>query len=149
MIISVPEPLDSRKRKMPKDSQLSTSTGKRKSPLSSRKGSHVLAERWTWRSSDGTIWYPWEMETRHLFFTIRMIWNNRMPSAARVGVVRLYDFSEHYTEDYLAEAILHIGHELFQRTDLTPLWKSQLDQMRRFFLTRYNIDFYKMQLPEK
>lgn len=69
------------------------------------------------------------METRHLFHTLRMIWNNFMPPEKRVGAVRLYSFGPHYTQAYLADAIARIGQELLGRSDLRASWRAELDQM--------------------
>lgn len=84
---------------------------------------------WRWRSSNGALNAPTDMETRHLFFTLRMIWNNSQPEQARVGAVRLYCFGPQYTVPYMRQAILHIGRELFTRPDILPEWRSQLEQM--------------------
>lgn len=74
------------------------------------------------------------MNTRHLFHTFRMIWNNFMPTEWNVGVVKLYDFPPLYTRDYFADAIVFIGRELAQRKDLTPEQRAQLDQMAARFI---------------
>lgn len=84
---------------------------------------------WRWRSNGGELHAPAEMATRHLFHTLRMIWNNVMPEEARVGFVKLYWFGPQYTPRYLREATLHIGRELLGRPDLQPEWRAQLDRM--------------------
>ena len=90
-----------------------------------------IARGWKWRERTGAMVSPADMETRHLFFTLRMIWNNRMPAHMRVGRnVRLYHFGPHYTQRYLAEAIIAIGSELRSRTDMTAGWLRELRQMQ-------------------
>jgi len=91
--------------------------------------------RWRWRSRDGEHHYPRDMETRHLFHTLRMVWNNRMPPHMRVGErIRLYRFGSHYSHAYLGKAVLQIGAELFRRTDLTGLQQRELEEMAAWFL---------------
>ena len=92
-----------------------------------------LAKNWQWRGSNGDFYYPEAVETSHLFFTFRMVWNNFMPEEARVGQVKLYIFSSHYTKQYLTEAIKYLGHELFNRKDLRNSWKVQLAQMKQYY----------------
>lgn len=77
---------------------------------------------------------PRDMETRHLFHTLRMIWNNFMPTEWAVGVVKLYEFPRFYTKAYFADAIVFIGRELAQRRDLTPDQRAQLEQMAARFI---------------
>jgi hypothetical protein len=88
---------------------------------------------WQWRESNGKFHYPANMHTRHLFFTLRMIWNNFMPARMRVGAVTLYDFTGRYTRDYLKEAIYRIADELSRRDDMTAEWSAQLAAMRAWF----------------
>lgn len=90
-----------------------------------------IAAGWQWRSKDGRFTRPEDMETRHLFHTLRMIWNNTMLAAMRVGNVRLYHFGPHYTTTYLADAVCYIGNELLARPDMTPEQRAQIDQMAR------------------
>lgn len=76
-----------------------------------------------------------DMSTRHLFFTVRMLWNNFMPDPARVGDVRLYRFGSHYTREYMADAIRAMVPELERReANLHDDWKQQLSKMRGWFL---------------
>lgn len=91
-----------------------------------------MANGWTWRVKDGKEQlHPCNMVTRHLFFTLRMIWNHAMPAEARVGDnIQLYSFGPAYTEEYMRHAIAHIGTELLTRTDIQPAWQKQLDKMQ-------------------
>lgn len=95
-----------------------------------------IACGWKWRERTGARVSPSDMETRHLFYTLRMIWNNRMPEHMRVGAVRLYDFGPHYTRDYFAQAILAIGRELRSRTDMKPEWARQYQRMQQWLIDR-------------
>lgn len=48
--------------------------------------SKPLAKRtFKWRTAEGEWIAPEKMETRHLFYTLRMIWNHSVPAELRVG----------------------------------------------------------------
>ena len=96
---------------------------------------HILMERvatpargFKWRDRHGEMHAPQDMETRHLFYTLRMIWNHTMPEAARLPG-NLYALSPQYTQAYMLEAIRALGNELANRDDLTAEWSSQLQRM--------------------
>lgn len=96
-------------------------------------GTRDVSNGWVWRDRDGGLWKPSKMETRHLFHTLRMIWNNFMPERMRVGVIRLYAFPDFYTDAYFRDAVRAIGRELNTRQDLTPAWRAQLAEMASWF----------------
>jgi len=73
------------------------------------------------------------METRHLFYTLRMIWNHTMPESVRFRRYRNYQLGPFYTAEYLQQAITHIGRELLQRSDLRPKWQADLAHMAKHF----------------
>jgi hypothetical protein len=90
----------------------------------------VPAPNWEWRDRHGIMWDPRRMETHHLFYTIRMIWNNSMPLHMRVGNVIVYTFPDMYTIQYMRDAVLHLGKELLRREDKLAYWqKDELRQM--------------------
>lgn len=66
---------------------------------------------WTWRDHSGRFLEPAAMETRHLFYTLRMIWNHTLPESVRLHPYRRYRFSPFYTIEYLQQAIYYIGQE--------------------------------------
>ena len=81
-----------------------------------------------WRDRHGEHHLPARMETRHLFYTLRMIWNNTMPASARLPG-NLYSFGPTYTREYMLIAIVAIVPELAIRDDMTPEWRHQLQRM--------------------
>jgi hypothetical protein len=92
---------------------------------------------WTWRDREGQRHTPASLETHHLFYTLRMIWNHVVPSHMRVGKVRLYIFSaKHYSPRYFAEAVAALGAELMTRQDVTPEWEVELAQMAEWLRNR-------------
>ncbi|MBF3800110.1 hypothetical protein ISG21_00480 [Burkholderia pseudomallei] len=86
-----------------------------------------------WRDRHGDRHDPAKMETRHVFNTLKMIWNNTVPSYYRVGHnVRLYSFGPSYTREYMIKAVYHLGHELSKRV-LTSERLRLLRQMHSYF----------------
>lgn len=86
--------------------------------------------KWVWKTSDNRRLSPSNMDTNHLFNTLKMIWNHFMPTEFRITPFKQYSyFSSFYTREYLGEAIQKIGKELLNRDDLTPSQKDQLQYM--------------------
>jgi hypothetical protein len=98
----------------------------------------ALAHRdWTWRDRFGGLTRPDDMDTRHLFYTLRMIWNHAMPEHMAVGRnIRRYVFGPFYTAEYMREAVLRLGAELFSRDDLPTWMLAELDRIRAWLVPR-------------
>jgi hypothetical protein len=92
-------------------------------------------ETFAWRDRTGQLHLVKRMETRHLFYTLRMIWNHTMPASARLPG-NLYSFGPTYTRQYMIDAISAIVPELAQRKDMTPHWTAQLNRMKDWLRTR-------------
>lgn len=86
-----------------------------------------LDKEFQWKDIYHNFHYPKDMETRHIFFTLRMIWNHTMPQ--KIGTYVIYTFSEFYTPEYFKKAIVNLAAELLTRTDLQESWKSELRAM--------------------
>ncbi len=90
----------------------------------------MSSEKFLWRDREGNLWPVEKMETRHLFHTMRMIWNNTVAAGDRVGDVRLYRFNpERYSRAYMQQAVGRMYAELQSRTDLEPPWRAQMQKM--------------------
>ncbi len=101
--------------------------------------SREVIETFKWRDRMGTFTAPKDMPTRHLFFTLRMIWNNTMPAAARQPG-NLYTFPKFYTRNYMLTAVHQLARELATRTDMTAEWSVQLAAMVEY-LKRAQISY--------
>jgi hypothetical protein len=101
----------------------------------------IPARRFAWRTRDGQHIDVSRMETRHLFYTLRMIWNHTMPKDAKLKPYRSYAFSSFYTEQYLKEAIRHIFHELTGRKDISKRFVKELEIMAKYVL-KYKLEYY-------
>jgi hypothetical protein len=82
-----------------------------------------------WKDKHDNFHFPSDMETRHLFYTLKMIWNHTMPFEAKIVPYKLYDFGPYYTEEYLKKAIYYITIELSTRNDMKPNWQIELQRM--------------------
>lgn len=83
---------------------------------------------WRWRDRRGVFHRPEEMETTHLHHTFRMIWNNLYPNMSVGDELRLYRFDKrYYSPIYLAQAVEHLGEELFKRNVTPELRRELLD----------------------
>jgi len=90
----------------------------------------VPALTWRWKDRHDNMHAPRDMETRHLFYTFRMIWNHCAPPKARVGRnIQFYRFSPFYTADYMKQAVQHVWRELKTRRDLTAGQERELAEM--------------------
>ena len=82
-----------------------------------------------WRDKRGQFHKPKNMETRHIFYTLRMIWNHSMPEEAKIRPYREYDFNPFYTKEYMQFAVLALAMELSDRYDLSFKSQNQLQFM--------------------
>jgi len=69
------------------------------------------------------------MQTRHLFFTIRMIWNASCPEHLQLHPFQGYTFPMYYSKKYMIEGLQNLIPELATRDDMTPYMKKQLLKM--------------------
>lgn len=79
-----------------------------------------------WKPSGKEKISPHEMETRHLWFTLRMIWNHTMPEHQRFKPYKHYSFGPTYTTEYMLEAVKEILKELSTRKDMEKSWWKEL-----------------------
>ena len=91
-----------------------------------------------------------DMEDRHLFFTVRMIWNHAMPEEARTHEYRKYQFGSRYTPEYMKSALIHMIPELLNRdqSEWPKQWIDQLNGMIAW-LNRNNMLPKPLQLLER
>lgn len=99
-------------------------------------------EHFLWKTKESKFLKTEDMATRHLFFTIRMIYNNTVPDNYQHHPVKLYKFGEFYTKEYFAIAVRVMLQELSKREDLTSYMKSTLKFIRK------NIDLVKKESIE-
>lgn len=93
----------------------------------------AIIPHWRWKTNNGPLMRPADMETRHLHHTLVMIWHHTMPEEARVRPqYRLYSFGPFFTREYMLQAVQEMAAELSARDDLTPQWKDELRRMKAY-----------------
>jgi len=85
-----------------------------------------------WTTNDGLKLRPIIMETRHLYFSIAMIWHHTMPPAAKLFNHKKYSFGPQFTEEYLELSIKILLFELATRDDLEDRWRINIQKMMSF-----------------
>lgn len=99
----------------------------------SKQENRQVTDKFKWRDRKGNFHYPKGMKTRHLFFTLRMIWNHTMP--LKFMPFKMYYFSDFYTPAYFAKAIYHLTVELMKRHDLEPIQVKTIELMIDYLKT--------------
>lgn len=97
-----------------------------------------------WRDRKGNFHIPAQMETRHLFMTLVLIWNHTMSDECGIDYSgtwkhHRYNLGPHYDMDYLCIAICSIANELFTRDNLESSWKATLHKMYLHLMERYKV----------
>lgn len=95
-----------------------------------------------WRDRKGVKHFPSDMETRHIFYVLAMIWHHKMPSEAKLFPRNRYTFGPYYTDEYFLKSIVILSCELFTRTDLTPFQKECLAKMKAYFEDHFTCGHY-------
>jgi hypothetical protein len=86
-----------------------------------------LSSGFQWRDRKGNFHFPHLMETRHLFYTVRMIWNHTMPY--KIHPYIRYSFGKFYTKAYMVMTVKVMVRELSRRHDIAPQWQADIDIM--------------------
>jgi len=86
-----------------------------------------VQESFKWRDRHGEYHDIQSMETRHLFYTLRMIWNHTMP--LKFVPFRQYSFAPFYTVEYMTDAVRNIVPELWNRKDMTNVQRTTIAEM--------------------
>ena len=101
-----------------------------------------LAKNFRWKDRSDTLHDPKNMKTRHLFYTLRMIWNHSMPCAAKLLPYKAYSFAPYYSREYMVSAVRALVVEISNREDIRPDWQGQIDHMIAWLSTK-QIDMTK------
>lgn len=98
-----------------------------------------------WRTKDRHLLLPVnEMNTKHLFYTLLMIWNHSAPKDAQIWFNHKYVFGPFYTPQYMLAAFRAIYVELKRRTDIGPRMSEVLTKMENYHRAK-NI----LEIPEE
>lgn len=84
-----------------------------------------------WLQANGESISVKKMETSHLFYTCRLIWNNQHGKTHRWNRGPIRPFTHPiYTEGYLKDINYQMHKELLTRSDLTSAMKRALDELK-------------------
>lgn len=71
-----------------------------------------------WRDRYGVFHDPKQMKTRHIFYTLRMIWNHCAPDNLKLRPYQKYNFNSFYTTEYMIRAVKSLIEELKTRDNI-------------------------------
>ena len=91
-------------------------------PIIVTDGEQFAIANFRWRDRHANWYNPREMETRHVFYTLKMIWNHSAPDHLKLKPYNHYRFGKPYTTEYMRLAVRALMAELRTRTDLAPKW---------------------------
>jgi len=100
-----------------------------------RERAYGLQSGWKWRGV-GQTYFPSEMTTTHLWFTLRMIWNHHAPQKCRFKEYKKYS-RICLSKAYLKEAVRHLYYELLTRGDMPLHHQMELEWIKGFFAEHY------------
>lgn len=92
-------------------------------------GVNMLVEEYKWRDKKGEFHRIDDMETRHIFHVVRMVWDHSMPPGHQTSFPNRYRFPEFYSEPYMALTVRLMLPVLFHRRDLQPYMEYWLQFM--------------------
>lgn len=71
-----------------------------------------------------------EMNTIHIFYALRMIWNHSVPAMYKLEGGRYNLNSQKWTNEYRRNAVFHLSQELIKRNNLPEDLQEQFDLMK-------------------
>lgn len=84
-----------------------------------------------WITSNGEQTALIDMDTRHLFYTLRLLYNSFMPRDLSIGTYKQSYFTPSlYTSKYLTQLTPAMYEELHSRADLSYFYRQQLADMQ-------------------
>ena len=91
----------------------------------------ALDPAFRWRTRRNQWLRPADMETRHLFNTVKMVWNHSAPYDLQFRPFRQYTFGPTYTAEYMKQAVNAMVAELQTRTLTAPQARVLNEMVRR------------------
>lgn len=103
-----------------------------------------LVEEYQWRDRRGDFHKIEDMETRHLFHVVRMVWDYSMPKEIQTSFLNRYNFPLFYNRDYMATTVRLMLPILLTRRDLTDEMRFWLDFMDQALRKHKQIKFVQL-----
>jgi hypothetical protein len=93
----------------------------------------IITQSFKWRMSGNHGYIEVTlMTTRHLFNTLRMVWNLTIPEDTQLTKLNYSRLGPTYTPEYIKEAMTRLYSELLGRDDVTPAMLQELQPMRDY-----------------
>jgi hypothetical protein len=86
-----------------------------------------------WVCMDTRVMRPCEMQTSHLFNSIKMIWNNTCLPEHRIQPYTEYKGVRQWHKSLARQAIINLFGELMNRSDRTKGMEDAINQMAKHF----------------
>jgi len=98
-----------------------------------RTRAYPVDPNFRWVCMDTRVMHPCEMQTSHLFNSIKMIWNHKTPAAWRIQPYTEYKGVRKWGNKETKYAIKNLMCELMNRSDLTPGMIDAIKKMHSHF----------------
>ncbi len=87
--------------------------------------------KFMWEDGQGEFHAPAQMSTRHLFYTVKMLWNHIVPAELRLIPFKQYKLRPpRFNNEYCKTAVSELYKELMSRDDYWQ-YLNQLNQMKK------------------
>jgi hypothetical protein len=83
-----------------------------------------------WLTHKGQVIFPAKMATKHLFYTIRMLFNNIVPPVFRVGKFKRYRDIPEWSSEYVRRALTELTKEITGRVGWDEILEDEGSSMQ-------------------
>lgn len=97
------------------------------------------ADSFIWKTKDGRLLKPADMDTTHIFNTIKMLWNHTAPESMKIQPYIFYADISSWSHDKIRDAVINFAGEIINRKDLTIKQKSDFEIMLNHINLHYKI----------
>lgn len=89
-------------------------------------------QSFVWNDAFGKSYPVGNMDTHHLFYSVRMLWNHLLPAHVQMKPFKKKAIGNPHSE-YWKQAMAVMWRVLLDRKDITPKFQEGIDIMRRNF----------------
>jgi len=91
-----------------------------------------------WQTMEGELLRLPEMQTTHIWNSLKMIWNHRVASPYKIIPYKEYKGIEEWSADHTKWTVLNLYNELMNRSDRTPFMNECLRKMAEYMRSAAN-----------
>lgn len=98
-----------------------------------RTDRYPIDPNFIWQTQEGKLVRVQTMMTSHIWNSLKMIWNHRVPVQCRIIPFKHYGKigPQHWKKKHARYAIKNLFNELMNRNDITPFVKESLKKMAK------------------